>query len=219
MIKAMKAILFDWDGTLVDSRQTVVEAYRSATNEVLAVEYPATPAEEESVLTGHSRVSLAEVAPDPEALERVLTALASAYLVATPALAFPGAAELLDELRGGGVAVGIVTSKIRGSFEHDAAALGLTDRIDAAIGGDDGYPPKPDPAPVLACLAALDIAPADALFVGDGPDDVTAGRAAGVRTVAALHGFAPETVLAAGPDRTVKSLGELRAVLAEELLG
>lgn len=215
----MKAILFDWDGTLVDSRQTVVEAYRSASIEVLAREFPATPAEEESVLTGHSRVSLAPIAPDPEALERVLAALASAYLVATPALAFPGAAELLDELRGSAIAVGIVTSKIRGSFEHDAAALGLTGRIDAAISGDDGYPPKPDPAPVLACLAALDIAPADALFVGDGPDDVTAGRAAGVRTVAALHGFAPETVLAAEPDRTVASLGELRAVLAEELSG
>lgn len=212
----MKAILFDWDGTLVDSRGTVVEAYRRASRDVLGIDFPATPTEEESVLTGHSRVSLAAVAPDPEALERVLEALAAAYLRATPALAFPGAAELLDELRGAGVAVGIVTSKIRDSFEHDAAGLGLTERIDAAISGDDGYPPKPDPAPVLACLRALGAAPAEALFVGDGPDDVTAGRAAGVRTVAALHGFAPETVLGAKPDVTVASLAELREVLGVE---
>lgn len=213
----MKAVLFDWDGTLVDSRQTVVEAYRQASSEALGLHFPATPAEEESVLTGHSRVSLTAVAPDPEALERVLTALAAAYLQVTPALAFPGAPELLNELKGGGVAVGIVTSKIRSSFEHDAEALGLIDRIDVAISGDDGYPPKPDPAPVLACLEALGIASADAVFVGDGPDDVTAGRAAGVRTVAALHGFAPQTVLGASPDRTIASLAELRAVLTEEL--
>ena len=213
----MKAVLFDWDGTLVDSRGTVVEAYRRASREALGIDFPATPTEEESVLTGHSRVSLAAVAPDPAALERVLEALAAAYLRATPVLAFPGAAELLDELRGAGVAIGIVTSKIRSSFEHDAAGLGLTDRIDAAISGDEGYPPKPDPAPVLACLEALGAAPDEALFVGDGPDDVTAGRGAGVRTVAALHGFAPQTVLEVAPDRTIASLEQLREVLAEEL--
>lgn len=213
----MKAVLFDWDGTLVDSRQTVVEAYRRASREVVGFDFPATPAEEESVLTGHSRVSLAEIAPDAEALERLLAALVASYLQATPALAFPGAAELLDALRAGGVAIGIVTSKIRGSFEHDAEGLGLGGRIDAAVSGDDGYAPKPDPAPVLACLSALGADPADAVFVGDGPDDITAGRAAGLRTVAALHGFAPQTVLGAAPDRTIASLDELRAVLAEEL--
>lgn len=213
----MKAVLFDWDGTLVDSRRTVVEAYRRASREVVGFDFPATQAEEESVLTGHSRVSLAGIAPDAEALERLLTALVAAYLEATPALAFPGAAKLLDSLHAGGVAIGIVTSKIRGSFEHDAEGLGLLGRVDAVVSGDDGYPPKPDPAPVLACLAELGAAPADAVFVGDGADDITAGSAAGVRTVAALHGFAPRTVLGAVPDRTIASLDELRALLAKEL--
>lgn len=213
----MKAVLFDWDGTLVDSRQTVLEAYRRASREVLGLDFPSGPAEEQSVLTGHTRVSFAPLAGDDETLERVIAATAEAYLRATPALAFVGAADLLDALHAGGVAIGVVTSKLRRAFEHDAELLGLRDRIDAAVAGDDDHPPKPDPAPLRACLAELGVEPAAALFVGDGPDDIAAGRAAGVRTVAALHGFAPQTVLGAGPDRTVDSLAELRAVLAAEL--
>lgn len=213
----MKAVLFDWDGTLVDSRRTVLEAYRRASRDVLGLDFPGSPAEEQAVLTGHTRVSFAPLAADDETLDRVIAATAEAYLRATPALAFVGAADLLDALRADGVAIGIVTSKLRRAFEHDAEVLGLRDRIDAVVAGDDDHPPKPDPAPLRACLAELDVDPAAAVFVGDGPHDVTAGRAAGIRTVAALHGFAPQAVLDAGPDRAVGSLAELRAVLAVEL--
>lgn len=213
----MKAVLFDWDGTLVDSRRTVLEAYRRASRDVVGYAYPTTAAEEESVLTGHTQVSLTAIASDPQTLESLVAATVAAYPRATPALAFDGATDLLDSLRAGGVRIGVVTSKVRRSFEHDAEHLGLSGRVDAVVAGDDGHRPKPDPAPVLACLAELGASPTAAVFVGDGPDDVAAGRAAGVRTVAALHGFAPRTVLTASPDRTIDSLGGLRAVLAEEL--
>jgi pyrophosphatase PpaX len=117
---------------------------------------------------------------------------------------YPGVDAMLAGLRGRGrgCVIGIVTSKMR-----DAVELGLRHvplgAFDVVVTCDDTDRHKPDPAPVLHGLALLGAPAAEAVYVGDAPYDVRAGRAAGVATAAAMWGDAfPAAVLRAeAPDR------------------
>lgn len=81
---------------------------------------------------------------------------------------------------------------------------------------EDVTHPKPHPEPVLAALARLGVGAEEALFVGDSPHDVAAGRAAGTRTAAALWGPFPRAALeAAGPDTLLAAQGDVLSVLEE----
>jgi pyrophosphatase PpaX len=109
---------------------------------------------------------------------------------------------MLAGLRARGCAVAIVTSKMR-----DAVELGLEHvplgAFDAVVTCEDTDRHKPDPAPVAHCLTLLGADPAAAVYVGDAPFDVRAGRAAGTATAAAMWGtaFALAALRAERPDR------------------
>jgi phosphoglycolate phosphatase len=94
-------------------------------------------------------------------------------------------------------------------------ALGATHLFAAIVAGGDVAEKKPHPAPVLAVASMLGVSGAEVVMVGDGPQDVLAGRAAGARTVGVMEGgFLPrERMLAAAPDVVVDHLGELPAVV------
>jgi pyrophosphatase PpaX len=115
---------------------------------------------------------------------------------------YPGVDAMLAGLRRRGHALGIVTSKMR-----DAVELGMQHvplgRFDVVVTCEDTDRHKPDPAPVLHALAALAAPPAGAVYVGDAPYDLRAGREAGVATAAAMWGtaFAPAVLRAERPDR------------------
>ena len=87
--------------------------------------------------------------------------------------------------------------------------------MDVVVGMDSTERHKPDPAPVLHALAALDAAPNAALFLGDSPHDIAAGNAAGVTSVAALWGPFPRTVLSeARPNYLLEHIRELPALVS-----
>jgi phosphoglycolate phosphatase len=104
---------------------------------------------------------------------------------------------------------GLCTNKARASTLAVVTALGLDGQFSAIFAGGDG-PLKPDPGPVRALLAGFGVAADETWMVGDGPQDVLAGKAAGCFTVAVLGGFASRHRLeAARPDWIVGSLYEL----------
>lgn len=208
-----RAVLLDWDGTLVDSRHTVVAVYRAATTAILGRPFPLTADEQEIALVGHAAATFGRLTPDPDVVLALTRACVERYPEGPPVRPFAGAGALLSALREAGALVGIVTSKERPSYEHDLATLGFGELVDAAITGDLPIPPKPDAAPVLACLRALGVDARDAVLVGDAPTDVAAGRAAGVRTIAAAYGFAGAAVRAAGADAVVHDLEDLAKAL------
>ena len=126
----------------------------------------------------------------------------------------PGAGRLLADLRERDVKVGAVTSKTRERMTCDEQVCGLSDSFDVVITGDDVTRGKPEPEGVVAALRALGVAPADAWMVGDGPVDVRAGRAAGVRTIGITHGLHSSAELEeAGPDHLVTDLAEVAELL------
>jgi HAD superfamily hydrolase (TIGR01509 family) len=207
---SIRAVLLDWDGTLVDSRAAVLAAYRAVTRRLLMREYPVGPVDEARVLTTAEARLFGTLVDDPLLAARLAEAYRAEYLArADPVTAFAGARRLLAGLAARGLKVGIVTSKARAPFELDSTALGLRSLIDAVVAGDDALEPKPAAAPLLACLELLGEPAERAVIVGDAPADVLGGRRAGVRTVAVRHGFDPSGALAAGPDHTIDGLDRL----------
>lgn len=102
---------------------------------------------------------------------------------------FEGIEELLDRLQERGMHLGIVTNKISRFAEPIVARAGWADRFGCLITGDRVARPKPDPEPVLAACRALGVQPGRTLFVGDDHRDVLAGAAAGTGTVVATWGY------------------------------
>lgn len=208
---ALEAVLFDWDGTLIDSREALLAAWRQSTERVLGRVYPATQAEEDVVFTlagteiwpGLAR-DQAELSALPEAFQQCYERNAHKLRV------FPGVPELLGGLRTAGVRIAVVTSKSRRRFGPDARRAGIAEAIDVAVCNEDVQASKPDPAPVLCALERLDVSAKRAVMVGDTPVDIAAGAAAGTPVLGVSWGHYAEDVLReAGASTVVRSPAEL----------
>ena len=191
--------LFDFDGTLVDSVELILDSLRHATRTVLGRVVPDNilRARVGRPLQEHMRELDAARADDLVAVYREHNMRRHRDLLRP----YPGVAEMLAGLRCRRARIGIVTSKARPAVDAGMALVPLGE-FDAIVTCEDTDRHKPDPAPVLHGLALLGADPAGAVYVGDSPYDVRAGRAAGVRTAAALWGAFPAAVLRAErPDR------------------
>jgi pyrophosphatase PpaX len=183
----VRAVLFDLDGTLIDSVPLIVASMRHAFEG-----HPNAPTDPEWVamigtpLDGMIR-RWAKDAADAEVLKDRYKEHQWAHHDAM-VKAFPGVPELLEALSARGLPMAVVTSKMRGSAERSLRHLGLARHFRAVVGLEATARHKPDPEPVLHALAMLAVDPGHAAFVGDSPHDVRAGNAAGVATVAGLWG-------------------------------
>lgn len=206
-----RAIVFDLDGTLVDSLPDIVGAFRDAFD---ACGLPAPP---EAEVRGRVGLPLEEMyaAFAPRAS---VPRLAAAYRELYPtrytrsSRPFPGVGDVLARLRGRGFALAVATTKRSDMARRFVAAMGLQDALDV-VQGTDGFPHKPAPDVVLRALAALD---ADgAWMVGDTVHDIEAGRAAGLSTYAVTWGTHDAAMLAtARPDRLEANLDALLEAVA-----
>jgi phosphoglycolate phosphatase len=191
----LRLVIFDVDGTLVDSQAHIVAAMKAAFGaEGLPV--PAVP-EILGVVGLSLPVAIATLAPDraPERAERMVDAYRKAFFdlrvgnAASPL--YPGAVEALEALAAADeVLLGIATGKSRRGLDHILEAHGIAHHF-ATIQVADHHPSKPHPAMVLAALAETGIAPDNAVMIGDTEFDIEMGRAAGVRTIGVVWGYHP----------------------------
>jgi pyrophosphatase PpaX len=127
---------------------------------------------------------------------------------------FPGALEVLQWARTQHVPMGVVTSKGRGMTTRSLQHVGLADAFDVVITADDTARHKPDPLPVQHALQQLGVLPDRALFVGDSTHDMHAGRRAGTFTGAALWGpFSRASLETTSPTHWLESLHDIPAVV------
>jgi HAD superfamily hydrolase (TIGR01509 family) len=214
---ALAAALFDWDGTLIDSRDALLAAWRESTERVLGRSYPATQAEEDVVFTLPGLQIWPELARDADEVALLASSFQESYeRNGDKVRAFAGVPELLAGLRAAGVRIAVVTSKSRRRFTPDAARAGIQDAIDVAVCNEDVQAPKPDPAPVLFALERLELAAEHAVMVGDTPVDVAAGLAAGTPVIGVTWGHYGEKELReAGAGSVVASPAELLELALE----
>ena len=185
------AVLFDLDGTLVDTAPDMVDALVA----VQADEGHAPIAYELArSYVSHGAVGLVGLAfpnVDADTHERLRLRFLDVYeqAVCVRSTLFSGLETLLDQLDTGGVPWGVVTNKPMRMTDPLMTALGIDARAAFAISGDTIPQRKPDPAPLLLASKQTGVAPSRSDYIGDAARDIQAGRAAGMHTVAAAYGY------------------------------
>ncbi len=203
-------VLFDLDGTLIDSTRLIIESYHHTMRVHRGQTFP--DAEWIAGLGTPLRVQFRRFTDDPAEIERMIATYREWNLAHHDAMVrpFPGALDAVRRLKSGGARLGIVTSKNRHGVELGLGLCGFDGLFDVIVTSDDLQASKPDPAPVRAALERLPAGPEGALFAGDSPHDIAAGRDAGTRTAACLWGpFDRARLAEERPDFFVTSFPEL----------
>ncbi len=189
-------ILFDLDGTLVDTVPFILESVRSAFEG-----YGVCPTDAEWIagIGTPLRTQLASFAQRPADVETLFERYRTFWIAHHDERThpFPGALEVVAALAAAGHPIGVVTAKIEHGALRTLRHTGLLPYVQAVVGADSCANAKPHPEPVLLALSRLGAAAGEALLVGDSPHDVAAAKAAGTRAVAALWGACARPVLAA----------------------
>lgn len=214
-----RAVVFDLDGTLVDS----VDDISRLLNIVLGEDGVATFSGHEvrSLMGEGVRALIAKalrargVPGRDDRIEQLKDRFLDLYCGRPVALttAFPFVAEVLGQLAGQGVSVGICTNKAKRPAQLILEALGLDRHVGAVVGADSGFGQKPDPAPLLACASMLGVPASTVVYVGDHHIDVETARAARVPVVAVAFGYSGVPAGDLGADRTISCLSELPAAI------
>lgn len=187
------AVLFDLDGTLLDTAPDMVAALQALLAEESrpAIAYAAGRGWVSNGVNGMLKVGFGEL-PEPERLrlsERFL-AIYSTSLTAGTRI-FSGMEAVLTELDTQGIPWGVVTNKAARMTEPILQSFGLRSRCAAVVCGDTLAVRKPRPEPLQHALGLIPAVATHAWYIGDADRDIMAGRAAGMRTVAALYGYIP----------------------------
>jgi pyrophosphatase PpaX len=203
-------VLFDLDGTLIDSIGLILDSYRHT---MAAHGLPPLPDRHWTMGIGTPlRAQLSPFATDALPLETLIATYREYNLAHHDArvTAFGGIVDAVNELRTLGCRLGIVTSKNRAGAHRGLALVGLAHAFELTVAADDVIRAKPDPEPVLRALEGLGARARQALYVGDSVHDIHAGRAAGVATAAVLWGQNDRDELsAAAPDHWVEAPSDL----------
>jgi HAD superfamily hydrolase (TIGR01549 family) len=209
-------VLFDMDGTLLDSRDALLGAFHDATIEVLGAAFPVTKEDADRVIQLSARDVFPALAKgDEEAAKQIEAAFHRSYRSRTHQLRlFAGVSEMLAALRVQGISLGVVTSKSRIRLDRDLEQNGIAHFLDVSVCGDEVPVAKPDPRPIVAAMQMLGVPASRVLFVGDGANDVIAAQGARARAVGAGYGFHPEACRAAGPDYWIEGPLELPPLVA-----
>jgi len=192
MFSGVRAVLFDLDGTLIDSAPDLgAAADKMRVDRGLA----SLPLEQYRPMAGAGARGMLGIAfgmtpehPDYEAMrEEFFVNYENCMTQRT--YAFEGIPELIERLRERGLAWGVVTNKSMRFTAPLMQSMSLFATVGAVVGGDSTPHAKPHPAPLLEAARRLSLEPGRCIYVGDDERDVVAGLAAGMGTVAATYGY------------------------------
>jgi phosphoglycolate phosphatase len=219
--RAPVTIVFDLDGTLVESAPDLLEAL---TVTLLEEGVEPIPYDQARGLIGAGARALVQrgldAANHPVTKER-LDALHAFFLehysahIADKTRAYAGCEDALDRLKASGAKLAVCTNKIESLARQLLDALNLTSRFDAIVGGDTFGVSKPDPAPLLGAIERAGGDPLRAVMVGDSSTDVDAAKNAGVPVIVATFGYTETSARDLGGDRLMDHFDELEKLVGE----
>ena len=206
-------VLFDLDGTVIDSGAIILASMRHATREVLGVE---PPDEELMAAVGGPGLEAQMRALAPDRVEELVTVYrAHNEPLHGELVCCAGIEDVLVELKDEGRRLGIVTAKRRATVELAFANVPVGHLFETVVGGDETERHKPDPEPLLLAAQRLNVDPDACAYVGDSPFDIRAAKAAGMHAVAVTWGgiHTREKLAAEEPDAIVEDAEDLLDVL------
>lgn len=217
----VKSIVFDFDGTLADTRPAILATVRAT---LVELGLPPVPDDRVQPLIGlplAETFSRAAGIADRTALERAVEIYRRLFVEAAHAVRlFPGVAEVLARLHAGGVTMGVASSHGHESLDRLVRMLGLERYFRVVCGEEDAAAPKPAPDLVLRVLESLGVCSSEALVVGDTSYDILMGINAGCRTCGVTYGnHSRERLEAVGADFVVDDFILLPAVLENIRVG
>jgi phosphoglycolate phosphatase len=212
---ACKLIVFDWDGTLMDSEARIVACIHAAFAD-LGLPLPSAEAARDIIGLGLDEALSVLL---PEAGREGRRALIERYrhhflfVNDTPSQLFPGVLETLDWLRGRGYLLGVATGKSRQGLDQSMTATGLAGFFDATRCADETFS-KPHPEMLLQIMVELGVRGPETLMVGDTEYDMQMARSAGAYALAVCYGVhSPERLMAQGPLGCLAGLVDMPAWL------
>lgn len=216
----IKAVLFDLDGTLIDTAPDFIRIIKDMCLEQ-GVACPSDAQIREQVSAGsRAMVSLISQMAGTNATDEVLEAQRQQFLssyeknICVDTQIYAGFEAILQKLEKQGIPWGIVTNKPRNLSESLLKALNLTERCQVLVCPEDVTNPKPDPEALFLAARTLNITPEHIIYIGDHPRDITAGNDANMQTVLAKYGYLPPK-----PDGSTNyALSELQAWGADEMV-
>ncbi len=211
---ALTTILFDNDGTLVDTYHMILESFKHATQEVLGRQF--SEAEYMAKVGQPLATQMLDFAHNDEERQCLLKAYRSHNEATHDQLirAFPGIVDELASLRAVGFKMGVVTSKMHALAWRGLQVVQAAPYLECLVGADDCAKHKPDPAPILLGCECMGAQPEECVYVGDSPFDIAAGNAAGCKTLAVTWGmFSEGDLVAEGPTATIHEVCELTAAI------
>lgn len=213
----IKAVLFDLDGTLINTNRLILESFKHTFRTQLNMEM-----EEEKIVKFFGeplRKSLATV--DPDNVEKLTDAFHKFNSDNHDILAekYEGTVETIKALKERGIKVAIVTSKRRIMSERSLKLIQVYDLMDVIITPEDTDKHKPNGEPALLACERLGVSPEEALMVGDSIYDVKCGKNAGSKTCIVTYSFfSIEDLLKEKPDYVIDTLWELIDIIEGENL-
>jgi pyrophosphatase PpaX len=211
---AIQTVLFDLDGTLIDSIRLILDSY----HHTLAA-HGIPPRTDDHWLRGVGTpliVQFAEWRDDLGKLEAMVATYREYNLAHHDRMVtvYPGVVAAIEAIRAAGRRTGLVTSKNRQGALRGLTLVRLETMMDVLVCADEVTNPKPHPEPVEKAVALLGADPGTTVYVGDSIHDMVSGRAAGVRTAAALWGpFGREHLEVASPDYWLETPADLATLL------
>ena len=220
----IKGVIFDLDGTLIDT----LEAFTRAFNQGIAT-FELEPTSEETLASLLNKALgleyiLLELFPshfeEPEARSRCLMEILEVYIAELERDKIPlkpGVREVLPALKGMGLKIGIVTGRTTSGEQKwvELQRLNIAKFIDSMVTAAEA-PRKPSPDGVVKCAEEMGLSPKECVLVGDSQSDIVTGKAAGIMTIAIPTGVAKEELLSKEePTAIISSLAELPALIAD----
>ncbi len=207
----IKGILFDLDGTLLETTPLIIRSFQHAFTTVYN-----RPIAESDVFSFFGKpLRAAMEALGPDKTEELLQAFREYNLAHHDELVtiFPDIEATLAELEASGLKLAIVTSKISKTARRGLALFDLEKYFSVIIGLEDSLRHKPEPEPVLTALALLGLAPEECLMVGDSPFDILSAHRAGVEAAAVSWSHVDwNEVLATEPEYILSNIRQLKEI-------
>ncbi len=215
----IEALIFDLDGTLVDTAPDLL----AATNHALSLAgRPAISGAQLRSFVGHGAGALIRRGleatgggVDDSAFKRLHLAFLDYYAanIVTHSVLFPGVLALLEKAQAAGLKLGVCTNKLEGLSAALLSGIGIAPYFGALVGGDTLPVMKPDPAPYHEVVRRLGVATHSSLMIGDSETDIRTAQAAGVPVIAVSFGYTPDHVSAYAPTHVIDHYDEAWAIV------